>query len=123
MIFEVVFIISVGLILFQVTSVLGDADSIKQVRAAEDLSMMANTLAASPGNALVEYPGNMSLYTFVLASNSVVVINQNERVTREFILPEDFAVDTENGFVEKTERICLNKEGRIIKLQRCPDVG
>ena len=122
MLFEVVVVIVVVGIALTVAARLAKPETISKITAAEDLAMMVNTLVALPGNALVEYPRNMSLYSLVLTSQKVTIYQgdqtkDSDPVSRPFILPQGY---TATKFVKQKASVCLQKEGKTIAIVECP---
>src|SRR3989344_2113918 len=122
MLFEVIVVIVVVGIALTVATRLGKPETINKITAAEDLAMMVNTLVALPGDALVEYPRNMSLYSLVLTSQKVTIYEGDQTkdrdpVSRPFILPQGY---TATKFVKQKARVCLQKEGKTIVIVECP---
>lgn len=121
MLFEVVVVIIVVGIALTFATRLGKPGTINKITAAEDLAMMVNTLIALPGNALVEYPRDMSFYSLVLTSQKVTIYEGDQTtdrdpVSRSFILPQGY---TATKFVKQKARVCLQKEGKTIAIVEC----
>ena len=99
---------------------LATSETTQKIIIAEDMRMMINTLVGIPGNAVVEYPHNASRYSFILNSGAVAVFvpgePENKWAVRTFILPQGY---TAEGVAEKSERRCLEKEGKIIRVREC----
>ncbi len=123
-----VVIIVVGMVMNKAVGV-ANLDSTKRITIAEDMAMMVHVLVASPGNAVVSYPHDLSGYTIFLAPDrkvSVLPVPKDESkpatlpslniVRRPFNLPESYAVE---GLVEGKQRACLEKTGRLIVLREC----
>ncbi len=122
MIFEILVVILVVYLTTSIASAYGKSETVTKINAAEDLRMMVNTLAALPGDAIVAYPRNMALFSFILRSGSIAVFQQTEArnenlwVIRTFSLPAGW---TAEGTVEGKEKICLEKKDRKILLKEC----
>lgn len=120
-IFELLVIILVVFMAFSRSKDLGESDRVVRQKAVEEFAMMVNTLVALPGDAVVEYPGNMTQYTVILQNNQVAVgrttpegsISAGESVVKTLILPAGYAAE---GIVQDTERIYLKKEHKKIRL-------
>ncbi len=123
MLFEItVVIIVVGMALMIATN-LGRSESLQKINAADDIAMMVNVLVGMPGDVLVEYPHNMSIYLLSLTSQAIIIYEGDrskdiDPATRMFILPnKDYAAV---GFVDKKAKVCLQKEGKTITIKECP---
>ncbi|MBI2103195.1 hypothetical protein HYT55_05105 [Candidatus Woesearchaeota archaeon] len=123
MLFEVVVVILVIGIALTVATRLGEPETMTKITAAEDMTMMVNVLVSMPGNVIVEYPRNMSLYALAFVSSSSLAIYEGDKSTdidpalRMFLLPMGY---TAVGFVKEKARVCLQKEGKKIILTECP---
>lgn len=120
MIFEVLVVVIVVGLVFRVAVSYGKSETITKINIANDVVMMINTLVGSPGNAVVEYPHNLTAYNLVLSSEEIVVFKktdqQSEYTRRNIRLPAEFSGE---GFREKTEKVCLRKEQKKIILDEC----
>lgn len=124
--FELAIVILVVVLAFSRSKDLSDSDRMVQQKAVEELAMMVNTLAALPGDAVVEYPGNMTQYTIILENNQVAVgrttpagiISAGESVVKTLILPVGYVAE---GIVQDTEKIYLKKENKKIRLTEKPN--
>jgi hypothetical protein len=123
LIFEVVVVILVGYIVFNVSTVFATSQGVLQINAAEDLSVMVNTLIATPSNALVEYQANMAPFRIALNSNQLFIEQEDEfsRVVRSIRLPQGYSASTQNGILNNIERVCLEKKDKTITLKGCTD--
>ena len=123
MLFEVVVVILVIGIALTVATRLGKPETMTKITAAEDMAMMVNVLVGMPGNVIVEYPRDMSLYALAFVSSSSLAIYEGDKSTdvdpalRMFLLPTGY---TAAGFVKEKARVCLQKEGKKILLTECP---
>lgn len=102
---------------------LGKSDSVIKTNTVEDFRMMVNTLVGVPGDAIVEYPHNLSKYILILNQDSISLYVKGEAkhlwVTRQFSLPEGYSAF---GPVAERERVCLKKTSKTILLKECkPD--
>ncbi|MBI4983557.1 hypothetical protein HZC32_02835 [Candidatus Woesearchaeota archaeon] len=120
MIFEIIVVILVVVIVSQAAVGFAKSDTVVKVNTATDLALMVNTLIGTPGDGVTAYPYNVSKYTFILSSGSVMVITPDEpefkRVTRTFNLPKGFSAE---GVVENKERLCLEKNAHKLILREC----
>lgn len=123
MIFEILVVLLVVYLTTSIASAQGKSETVAKINAAEDIRMMINTLVAVPGDALVAYPKNTTLFSFILRSGSITAFLQTEQrnenlwVVRAFSLPEGW---TAEGTVEGKEKICLEKKNKKILLRECP---
>ncbi|SRR3989344_2004202 len=92
----------------------------QKVNLAQDIAMMADTLAGVPGDAMVQYPENVSQFSIILSKKSVLVFEKDdteaERVSRSFILPEGYDAF---GTLQQENLLCLEKKGKAIILRKC----
>jgi hypothetical protein len=120
MMFEILIVIFVIYMSFQIASSYASSETANKVNLAEDISMMVNTLVGTPGNSIVEYPGNTSKYTFILDRNSISVFIKSEgigrTIVRNFFLPMGYEAF---GTLEEKDNLCLKKDNKIIKLLEC----
>ena len=129
MLIEIVVVIIVeSLVMLKAVSV-EKADGTKRITIAEDMTMMIHGLIATPGNAVLSYPNDVSGYTLFLAPDrkvSVLPAAKEESslpevpaldiVRRPFNLPEGYVAE---GLVERKQRACLEKTNRLIVLREC----
>jgi len=119
-IFEVIAVIAVILIALSIAKQFSDETALRKINAAEDISMMVNTLVGLPGDALVEYPRDLSKFTVALTTQYVVIFEKDAKVdgeTRNFILPSDYGAV---GIVKQKGKVCLQKIGKTISVEECP---
>ncbi len=120
MIFEVLVVITVIFMTMQVAMGYAKSDTVIKVNAANDLAMMVNVLIGVPGDAIVEFPGDLSKYIISLDIGSVAVLKEGEpsikHAIRTFYLPEKH---TAEGTVENVRNVCLKKDGYVIILKEC----
>lgn len=120
-IFELLVIILVVFMAFSRSKDLGESDRVVRQKAVAELVMMANTLVALPGDAVVEYPGNMTQYTVILETDAVFVSRTDEQgkivpgesMVKNLILPVGYEAE---GIVQNTEKIYLKKVNKKIRL-------
>ncbi len=124
-IFEVlVVLIVVGMSLYLAKN-FAKSENIQKELFTEDLRMMVNALIAVPGDAVVQFPQNSSLYVFVLTTHEIIgyIRGQEEnalgKVRKSIFLPQGH---TASGVVEGVERICLEKRNKHIALKPCSEV-
>jgi hypothetical protein len=120
MIFEIIIVVFVVYTTFQIAQAYASSDTSNKINLANDLKMMVDTLVGVPGDAMVEYPGDVSRYTFILTPTAVTVfvLGEGERgaVTRDLNLPNSFSAF---GDLSQQERLCLKKEQKRIELLSC----
>lgn len=124
MIFEVLIVLFVIYSYFQIAEAYASSETVNKINLAEDIRMMADTLVGTPGDVVVQYPGNVSKYAFILSSSSVTVFikgeGEQQKVTRYFFLPEGYEAF---GTLEGKETLCVEKEKRRILLRECRHAG
>lgn len=121
MIFEIIVVSIVVYITISIAHAYGSSLLTAKINSAEDIKMMVNTLVAVPGDALVEYPKNVTEFSFILTPNSVSVF-ENEQTdqspaVRAFFLPQGYIAE---GSVIRISPICLEKKSKRIILGACP---
>lgn len=118
-IFEVIAVIAVIVMALWIATKYADETELRKINAAEDISMMVNTLLGLPGDALVEYPRDLSRFTIALTSQYIVIFEKDAKIdgeTRNFILPSGYsAVD----IVKQKAKVCFKKEGKTISVGEC----
>ena len=124
-IFELLVVVMVVYLLTSIAQSYASSTLAAKVQAAEEISMMVNTLVALPGDALVQYPKSSELFVFTLANDQIVVHEPGAHIDitaayRSFVLPKDYAAE---GTVEKKSNICLEKKSKKIILRECPTGG
>lgn len=122
-IFEVLAVSLVIYITLSIAHTYASSELTIKTNVAEDVRMMANTLAGIPGDAVVEYPRKVSELTIILRKDGVTVFKKGDpehvRVDRVFFLPAGYEAF---GTLEGKERLCLTKEKRKIVLRECTPV-
>ncbi len=129
-IFEVVAVIAVIVIALTIAKQFSDETALRKINAAEDIAMMVNTLVALPGDALVEYPRDLSKFSVALTPQHVIIFEKDAKIdgeTRNFILPSCHAATetaqkscyTAVGIVEHKAKVCLKKSGKTIFVEDC----
>ena len=133
MIFEVIVVLIIGAMAFNVAVTYSQSEGINKIRAAEDFAMMIHTLIATPGDVLIEYPKNMSVYTISFIGNEQddfvrddVVITPvkgsfPQAASRSFFLSQDYDAFVHGGVLDSVDRVCFHKKGTTIQLMECPD--
>lgn len=119
-IFELLVVIAIIVMVNVKASSYAKSDPIIQKKVAQDLALMIDALIGFPGNVLVEYPKDLSKYSFLASSGKVTVFNSAQPGTRSesaFTLPDSYEV---GGDVEHKARLCVRKTDRKIFLEACP---
>jgi hypothetical protein len=121
MLFEILIVILVVWMAADRTMSYAKSETIFKINAANDLMMMVNAVVGTPGNSVVTYPVNISKFTLILDSGSILVMKKGDfeisKVIRKFNLPEGYSGE---GVVEEKANVCLAKENKKIILKECP---
>lgn len=119
-IIELLAVILVISMTFSVAKGMAKGERVEKVSLAEEIRMMVDTLVSVPGEAVVEYPHNVSEYFFLLDKGSISVFKEGDDkvnwVIRNFYLPEGYETV---GSLKGKERACLEKKGKNIFLREC----
>jgi len=119
-IFELLVVIMVVGMTFSVAKDMAEGERVEKANSAEDIRMMIDTLVGVPGDAVVEYPYNVSKYAFTLDKNGVTVFEKGEDkanwAVRSIHLPLDYKLA---GALDEEERLCLEKTSKNIFLREC----
>ena len=123
MIFEILVVVLVVGIVYSYAAGLAKGERTEKAILAEEMRMMVDTLVGVPGEAVVEYPYNVSKYVFLLNKNSITVfIGDEDKVNwavRKFFLPKGYNAF---GTLKGKEKLCLEKKDKNIRLRECkPD--
>ncbi len=120
MIFEILVVLFVVYLTTSIASAYGKSETVFKINAAEDIRMMIDTLIGVPGEAVVQYPHNVSQFSFILRADSITVFTPGEAenlwIVRPFSLPDGW---TAEGVVDGPEKICLEKNHKKILLREC----
>ncbi|MBS3139388.1 hypothetical protein J4479_00110 [Candidatus Woesearchaeota archaeon] len=119
-IFELLVVIAIIVMVNVKASSYAKSDPIAQKTIANDLALMIDALVGFPGNVLVEYPKDVSKYSFLVSSGKVVALNTegaNVRKESKFTLPDNYDA---GGDVERKARLCVRKTTNKIFLEACP---
>ncbi len=118
---EVIAVLSISYLAIEKARSLSDSVEVLKETVAEDVRLMLDTLVGVPGDALVEYPLNISSFNLILKTNVIYVFEPGEPqplwTAREFYLPQGYIAE---GVLEGEEKLCLEKEGRKLLLRKCP---
>lgn len=124
MILEIIIVLISAYSIFNLASKYASSETTNKIIIVDDLKMMVNTLVGTPGEAVVQYPGNVSKYTFILSSSSVTVFIKGEgeqkKIVRHFSLPEGYQAF---GTLEGKDNLCLEKEKKKMVLRECAGVA
>lgn len=124
MIFEVLFVIAVAGITIAIATQLAESQTVTQTRITQDIAMLVNAAVATPGEVLVEYPANLTQYTLILTSDTIMLRQTTDGVydqtTAHFYLPVGYVGQTNQGLIEAKQHVCIHKKERVITLQECP---
>lgn len=120
MIFEILVVLMISYILVSVGRSFAESETAMKITAAQDIQMMADTLVAVPGEAVVKYPSDVSALTFILDTNGIAVFKKGEPETKwkvqQFFLPAGYAAE---GTLEERSWLCLEKKNKKILLREC----
>lgn len=120
MIFEILIVLLTVYLITSIAYAYGSSTMVAKVNAAEEMRMMVDTLVGVPGEAVVEYPKNVSEFIFVLDSAGIAVFEKGQAknlwIIREFNLPSGYKAE---GSVENEAKVCLEKKEKKIILRKC----
>lgn len=120
-IFEVIIVLSVIFIATSTARAHGKSETVAKINLAEEMRMMINTLVGVSGDAIVEYPSNLSSFMLVLRKDQIIVFSRGEAeenwIHRSFSLPTGYAAE---GVAEEQAKVCLEKKSKKIVLRPCP---
>lgn len=119
-IIEVLVVILVIIMVFSIAERMAKGEKVEKVVLAEELRMMADTLVSVSGDAVIEYPYNVSKFVFLLEGGSVSAFEEGEDkvnwAVKNFYLPEGYDA---SGVLKEKERLCLEKKDKNIFLREC----
>lgn len=120
MIFEILAVLLVVYLTTSIAYAYGSSTMVEKVNAAEEMRMMIDTLVAVPGEAVVEYPKNVSGFIFILDNAEIAVFEKGQEgnlwIIRQFVLPFGYSAE---GSAEQVERVCLEKKNKKVVLRQC----
>ena len=120
MILEIIIVLISAYSIFSIASRYASSETVGKIIIADDIKMMVDTLVGTPGEAVVQYPGNVSKYTFILGASSVSVFikgeGEHKKIIRYFSLPEGYQAF---GTLEGKDSVCLEKEKKKMVLREC----
>ena len=121
LLFEVLVVVGIIFMAFQLAYKLGNDETVLKKNIADDLAMMVNTLVGTPGNGAVEYPHNVSKYSFILDSEKIKVLikgeSKSQHITSNFVLPTSYREEVSS--LEGEDRLCLEKKDNKIRIRGC----
>ena len=122
LIFEVMVVLLVGYIAFSIAQGYASSETVQKINLAEDLRLMLHTVTGVPGDALVQYPHDVSHFNFILTPNSITVFIPGEPepnwVLRTLYLPVGYAAE---GTLEQPASLCLEKKAKTITMHTCAE--
>ena len=122
MIFEVLAVLALIFILVSYAKNLATSENNSKIRTAQDIKMMIDVLLSVPGDAVVQYPYNISKYNFVMRQGTISVFEPGEseklRNQKSFYLPSGYFA---NSAIEKPKTLCLEKKDKTITIRKCKD--
>ncbi|MBT5924246.1 hypothetical protein HN734_03105 [Candidatus Woesearchaeota archaeon] len=121
-IFEILAVILVILITFSVATEFAGSTNTQKTFYAEDMRMMINTLVGTPGDASIEYPKDITGYTFLLTSDEIVVLEDQDEGTDPFPVRRYMSLPFEHsasGSVKDTGTLCIKKQNKIVTIKPC----
>ncbi len=120
MIIEIIAVLVVGVMITKYAMTIANSETVTKINLANNLQMMMNTLVATPGDAIIAYPYNVSKFNLILSQSSVTVTQPNdlsvEKIIRGFNLPTDYEA---LGVLEQKGKVCLEKKSTRIILREC----
>jgi len=122
--FEVLAVVLIAFTMIRIAQGFASSETVIKQNTAQDIALMVNTLVGVPGDAIVEYPANLSNYNLVMDSTSITLksISLPELKkpgvdrTAYFYLPNGY---TAGGILEAKSRLCLEKKSKSITLGEC----
>ena len=120
LIIELLVVIAVSFSIATVTNMIAKSETTLRINMANDFVMISHTLAALPGDSVVEYPKDVSKYTFVMEQEKLTVFMKGENKFKHyqttFNLPQGYK---SSGNLEQKKRLCLEKISKTIRLREC----
>ena len=120
LIFEVLVVLLVVAMTFSIANAYAGSTLITKISYAEELEMMVNALVSVPGDALVEFPYNVSGYVVLFDPAQEIIVRLESETNdmgqkRRVYLPEGFTM----AGVSREERLCIEKQQQSIRLVKC----
>ncbi len=122
MLFELLVVVLIVSIALSVSHSYGNSNTLNKIIYTKDLYLMINTLVAMPGDAVVEFPQNVSAFGFIVLDSEVqgYVAGESQRPElkehQTLYLPSGYSA---SGALEGQARICVEKKGTYILLKAC----
>jgi len=120
MLFEVIAVVLIVAILLQIATGFANSESVQTINLAQEFSLMVESLVIVSGNAVVQYPYNLSSYIIALDNQGVSVKKEGDSKLNlaysKFHLPVNYAAA---GSVMQAEKVCLKKEFNVIIIEEC----
>lgn len=117
---EMLAVVFIIFMMLEVAAAFGESDTVIKINTAEDLWMMVDILAGVPGEAVIEYPRDVSQFVFILTQTGVIISKTGEtelkQVIRNYYLPDGFQA---TGAAKNVQRICLEKKNKVIFIREC----
>ena len=99
---------------------LGSSKTVEKIRVADDYVVMLNYFSGLSGDAIAQYPSDLSSYTLLLTSTSFTIglkdDSEVKQVVRELHLPSGYIA---SGLVEQKAHVCLEKKKKNFILREC----
>ncbi len=120
MIFTILGVVVILSVIIGAAYGLGRSETTIKVNAVEDMVMMVHALVGMSGNAVVYYPQNLSAYSFVVYAQNITLYKQDDPpqkwVSRAVFLPVGYTL---SGSAVNAQRVCLEKQGKDVRLVGC----
>ena len=120
MFFELLAVMAIIFMLVSYAKNLAESEHNSKIRTAQDIKMMIDVLVGVPGQAVVQYPYDVSKYSLSLQTNSITVFEKGEaeglRTFRNFYLPPGYDA---SGAKNNPKSLCLEKKDKTITLREC----
>ena len=112
-VFELLIVLFVIFTLVKIAESYGSTTGTQKAILSKDLKMMVDTLVATPGDVVVEYPGDVSSYQFHLFQDHILVALYDEDkgfgISNYFSLPKGYKA---TGSVMESEKLCFVKQNK-----------
>jgi hypothetical protein len=120
MIGELLAVIGVIFMTMQIATRFAKSDAVVKLQVVQDMEMMVNALVGEPGDAIVAYPTDVSMFSMILTNEKITIMVKGEselkKAIETFNLPEGFVAQ---GVVEEKAKVCLEKKKEVITLREC----
>jgi len=119
---ELIVVISIAFIVFEVSTAYAKSDTVIKVNSADNLGMMVETVVAIPGDIVVQYPKDLSKFNVLVDANRVLVMLKDDPITKRaqtnFNVPSGYVV---RGIVKNKKFICIDKKNKEVLIRACKD--